>query len=89
MSRIIRVLLQNSLHQNKNREEAKNREIMYIHDFSIFNLLSVYVIVQRILNYYPNYPTYRLYFAEAETPYINIYKKNIQNRDKILWKHKN
>ena len=26
--------------------------------------------MQRILNYYPNYPTHRLYFGEVETPYI-------------------
>ena len=29
----------------------------------------VYVVVARILNYYPNYPTNRLYFGEVETPY--------------------
>ena len=28
------------------------------------------VLVGRILNYYPNYPTQRLYFWEVETPYI-------------------
>ena len=42
------------LHQNKNREEGKNRKI---------------VLVRRILNYYPNYPAHRLYFGEVETPY--------------------
>ena len=26
-------------------------------------------MVQRILNYFPNYPTHRLYFEEVETPY--------------------
>ena len=66
MSRIIRVIFQNSLHQNKDREEVKNREIRYLPDLSIFNLLSVFVLVQRILNYYP---TDRLYFYEVETPY--------------------
>ena len=30
------------LHQNKNREEVKNREIRYLPDLSIFNLLSVF-----------------------------------------------
>ena len=25
--------------------------------------------MQRILNYYPNYPTHRFYFGEVETPY--------------------
>ena len=48
MSRIIRVTIQNSLYQNKNRDE---------------------VLVRRILNFYPNYPTHRLYFGEVETPY--------------------
>ena len=70
MSRIIRVIIQNSLHQNKNREEVKNREIRYLPDLSIFTLLSVFVLVQGILNYYPNYPTHRLYFGEVETPYL-------------------
>ena len=63
------VLIQNSLHQNKNREEVKNSEIRYLPDLSILNLLSV-VLVQIILNYYPNYPTHRLYFGEVETPYL-------------------
>ena len=62
MSRIIRVIIQNSLHQNKNREKVKNREIRYLPDLSIFN----YVLVQRILNYYPNYPSHRLYFGEVK-----------------------
>ena len=66
MSRIIGVLIQNSLHHNKNREEVKNRDIRYLADLSIVNLLSVSVVVQRILNYYP---THRLYFREVETPY--------------------
>ena len=30
---------------------------------------SVDVLVERILNYYPNYPTHHLYFGEDETPY--------------------
>ena len=38
-------------------------------------LLSVSVLVQGILNYYPNYPTHRLYFGEVETPYIT--RKNV------------
>ena len=59
MSRIIKV--QNSLYQNNNGEEP---------DLSNFNLLSVFVLVQRISNYYPNYPTNRLYFGEVETPFI-------------------
>ena len=75
MSKIIRVLIQNYLHQNKNknREEVKNREIRYLPDLSIFNLISVDVLVQRILNYYPNYPTNHLYFGEVETPYCIRY----------------
>ena len=38
MSRIIKVSIQNSLHQSKNREEVKNREIRYLPDLSIFNM---------------------------------------------------
>ena len=41
MSRMIRVIIQNSSYQMKNREEVKNREIRYIPEFFIFNLLSV------------------------------------------------
>ena len=60
----------NSLYQNKNREGVKNREIRYLPDLSIVNLLSVFVLVERILNYYPNYAIHCLYFGEVETPYI-------------------
>ena len=70
MIRKIRVLIQNSLYQNKNREEVKNREISYLPYLFIFILLSVFVLVQRILNYYTNYPTHRLYFGEVETSYF-------------------
>ena len=66
------VIIQNSLHQNKNREEVNNREIRYLPDLSIVNLLSAFVLVQTILNYYPNYPTHRLYFREVETPYWEV-----------------
>ena len=38
-------------------------------DFSIVNLLSVYLLIRTIFSYYPNYPTHRLYFGEFETPY--------------------
>ena len=38
----------------------------------MFNLLPVIVLVQRILNYYPNYPAHRLYFEEVETPYFSF-----------------
>ena len=55
------------MHQNKNREEVKNREIQYLPELSIFNLHSVFT--QIILNYYPNYPIHRLYFVEVETPH--------------------
>ena len=41
---LIRVTIQNYLHQNKNREEVKNREVRYLPDLSIFNLLSVFVL---------------------------------------------
>ena len=61
-------MIQNYLHQNKNRE-VKNREIRYLTDLSIVNHLSVFVLVQIILNYYPNEPTHRLYFGEVKTPH--------------------
>ena len=51
MSRLIRVLIQNSLRQNKNREEVKNRDIRYLPDLSIFNLLSVFDLVQKKLKF--------------------------------------
>ena len=70
MSRIFRVINQNSLYQNMNKEEVKNREIRYLPDLSILNLFSVFVLVQTILSYYPKYPTHRLYFWEVETPFI-------------------
>ena len=70
MSRIISVIIQNSLQQNKNREEVKNREIRYLPDLSIFKLLSVFVFVQIFLYYHPNYPTRRLYFEEVEIHYL-------------------
>ena len=63
---MIRVIIKNSLHQSKNRDEVNNRGIRYLPDLSIVNLLSVFVLVQRILNYYP---THRLYFGEVEKPY--------------------
>ena len=47
MSRIIREIIQNSLHQNQNGEDVKNGEIRYLPDLSIFNLLSVFVLKQR------------------------------------------
>ena len=34
---------------------------------------SIYVLVQRLLDYYPNYATHRLYFGEVETPYIRVF----------------
>ena len=39
MGKIIRVINQNSLHQNRNREEVENRDIRYLPDLTIFNLL--------------------------------------------------
>ena len=78
MSRIIRVIIQNSFHQNKNREEVKNRKIRYLPDLSIFDLLSVFVLVQRILNYHPNYPTHRLYFGEVETLYSDFNNDDVR-----------
>ena len=70
MSRIIRLLIKNSLHQNK------NREIRYLPDLSIVNLLSVFVLVQKFLNYYPNYPTHRIYCGEDET--LNPFMPTVQ-----------
>ena len=72
MSRIIRVIIKNSSYQNINREKVNNREIRFLPDLFIFNLLSVFVLIQRILNYHPNYPTHRLYFGEVETPYSRL-----------------
>ena len=74
MSRIIRLLIKNSLHQNK------NREIRYLPDLSIVNLLSVFVLVQKFLNYYPNYPTHRIYFREVETPNCKMYYRIANNK---------
>ena len=45
----------------------------------IDNLLSVSFFVQRILNYYPNYPTHRLYFGEVEKPYKATFRNNPRN----------
>ena len=55
----------------RKEEVVKNREIRYLPDVSIFNLLSVFLLVGRILNYYPNYPTHCLYFGAIETPYTH------------------
>jgi len=44
MSRIIRVIIQNSFHQNKKREEE-------IPDLSISYLLSVFVLAQIFFNF--------------------------------------
>jgi len=49
MSRIIRVIIQNSSYQNINREEINNREIRYIPDLSIFNLISVYILGKSVV----------------------------------------
>ena len=43
MSRIMRVIIKKKLYQNKNREEVENREIRYLPDLFIVNLLSVFV----------------------------------------------
>ena len=44
---------------------------------TIVNLFYIYVLVQRLLNYYPNYSTRRLYFGEVETPYNAPTEKSI------------
>ena len=52
--------------------------------------------MQRVLNYFPNYPTHRLYFGEVETPYTQynlgkltkLYQKEINDyyyKGKGLW----
>ena len=74
---MIRVLIQNSLHQNQNGEDVKNGEIGYLPDLSIFNLLSAIVLVGRILNYYPNYT---LYFEEIEIAYYVKYNHHIHSK---------
>ena len=66
---IIPIYINWNIDPNKNREEVKIREIRYLPDLSIFNLLSVFLLVRRILNYYHNHSTHRLYFREVETPY--------------------
>ena len=38
---------------------------------TIFNPFPIYVLVQRLFNYYPNYSTRRLHFEEVETPYCS------------------
>ena len=58
-------MIQNSLYQNTNREEVKNRDLL----ISLLLTSSLFFLVQRILNYYPNNPTHRLYIGEVETPY--------------------
>ena len=50
------VIIQKSLSQNINRKEV--------------SLFYIYVLVQSLLNYYPNYSTRPLYFWEAEMPYM-------------------
>ena len=44
MSRKIMVIIQNSSYQNINKDEVNNREIRFLPDLSIFNLLSVYIL---------------------------------------------
>ena len=67
MSRIVRVIIQNSSYQYINREEVNNREIRYLPYLYIFNLLSVHVLVRRTLNYYTETPYSEV--KEVETPY--------------------
>ena len=40
-----------------------------VFQLSIVNLLSVFVLMQNFLYYYPNYPTHRVYFGEIDSPY--------------------
>ena len=54
-------------------------------DLSIVNLLSVFVLVQRILNKYLIYPTRRSFLGEVETPYSAIKavsEENVNTMDK-------
>ena len=59
------------INQNKNREEVNYRQIRYLPDLSIVNLLSVFVLVQRILgpvkikNMQPPPPSYHPHFCSA------------------------
>ena len=65
---MIRVIIQNNLYQNKNREEVKNREIRSLISLFLTSYL-FFVLVKRILNYYP---THLLNFGEVETPYSTL-----------------
>ena len=58
-------------------QEVNNREIRYLPDLTIVNLLPVFILVQKLLNYFPNYPTHSLYFGEVETPHCHTGKQNI------------
>ena len=42
---------------------------------TIVNLSSINVLVQRLMNYYPNYSTRRLYFETVEIPYYTSFNK--------------
>jgi len=73
MIRIISVLIQNSLYKNKT-EGMLNIVRSGIYLISLFPTSSlVYVLIGRILNYYPSYPTRRLYFREVEIAYCGLY----------------
>ena len=52
---------------------------------TIVNLFSIYVLVQRLFNCYPNYSTHRLYFGEVETPYTEKKKTILLNRLQAAW----
>ena len=59
---------------------------------TIVNLFSIYVLVQKLLNYYPTLSTRRLYFGEVETPYglaqntfLNTLETHLRKRDKLLF----
>ena len=67
------------LSQNINNEQ-NNQGLPY----SIFNLLSVFVLVQRLLNYHPNYPIQRLYFGEVETLYRKRKKTQVKRNHILL-----
>ena len=41
-------------------------------------------MARRLLNYYPNYSTHRLYFGEVETPYLQGALTEINNDEDVL-----
>ena len=55
-----RVIIQDSSYQNIDREEVKDREIRYLPNLSIVNLLSVYILGKVETPYYISHLMYPL-----------------------------